>query len=417
MLLPALSFGQSRVEPLIIGDKMPDVAITHVINYTSPGLKLSSLHGKMVILDFWATWCSSCLKSIPKMEALQAKFTGRLQVLGVAYESKKKITSFLNSAAGTKYRIASVVNDTLLSRLFPHTCIPHCVWIDGAGTILAITDASEVTAANIEKALSGQRILAQEKIDLNLYKPLFLSDALTAYDTLLHYSVFTKGWHSGLPTGNVLRKAGIVVRGQACFNSHLLMMYTSAAIHIFDKLGETYCEKRSIINVADRLSIESDYAMPDSVNKAFEYNYELMVPLRDAPYLYDFMLQDLNQYTGYSGSVEKRPVTCLVLVRTDSVDQVATAHGAPQNTLFYHPPFALINYPVKNLINTLNSLDEIPFAVLDGTGYKENIDIRLSPARDVEDIRSQLHKYGLDLVETVRNIYMFVLTDKPVTNW
>ena len=46
-------------------------------------LALSSLRGKWVILDFWGSWCSWCIKGMPKMKEYYAKYAGQLEILGV----------------------------------------------------------------------------------------------------------------------------------------------------------------------------------------------------------------------------------------------------------------------------------------------------------------------------------------------
>ena len=46
-------------------------------------LKLSSLRGKYVILDFWGSWCVWCIRGLPNMKAYYAKYKDKLEILGV----------------------------------------------------------------------------------------------------------------------------------------------------------------------------------------------------------------------------------------------------------------------------------------------------------------------------------------------
>src|ERR1700744_4307849 len=64
-----------------IGDRMPDMIIWPVINYSSKSLRISDFKGKLVILDFWATWCTSCLAHFPIADSLQREFKNDLQIL------------------------------------------------------------------------------------------------------------------------------------------------------------------------------------------------------------------------------------------------------------------------------------------------------------------------------------------------
>jgi thiol-disulfide isomerase/thioredoxin len=44
----------------LIGKPAPDIHFTDVLNDTKSSYKLSDFKGKVVIIDFWATWCASC---------------------------------------------------------------------------------------------------------------------------------------------------------------------------------------------------------------------------------------------------------------------------------------------------------------------------------------------------------------------
>jgi thiol-disulfide isomerase/thioredoxin len=46
-------------------------------------LKLSSLRGKYVVLDFWGSWCVWCIRGIPAMKEAYAKYKDKMEILGV----------------------------------------------------------------------------------------------------------------------------------------------------------------------------------------------------------------------------------------------------------------------------------------------------------------------------------------------
>jgi peroxiredoxin len=57
---------------------------------------LRQLHGKVVLVNFWATWCPPCRKEIPDLEALYNRFKGQgLVILGISDEDAGKVKSFL----------------------------------------------------------------------------------------------------------------------------------------------------------------------------------------------------------------------------------------------------------------------------------------------------------------------------------
>ena len=60
-------------ETLKAGDLTPDFTVQR-IGAQGPRLKLSDLDGKLVVIDFWATWCGSCLAEMPALKDIQASF-------------------------------------------------------------------------------------------------------------------------------------------------------------------------------------------------------------------------------------------------------------------------------------------------------------------------------------------------------
>src|ERR1043166_6906898 len=49
-------------------------------------LSIASMRGKVVLLNFWATWCGPCRAEIPDLIALQDRYKGRLEILGLTVD-------------------------------------------------------------------------------------------------------------------------------------------------------------------------------------------------------------------------------------------------------------------------------------------------------------------------------------------
>ena len=65
---------------LKIGDRAPDFVSTQLNG--SP-IRLSDYRGKVVLLDFWATWCAPCIAELPNVTRVYEKYQDRgLEVLG-----------------------------------------------------------------------------------------------------------------------------------------------------------------------------------------------------------------------------------------------------------------------------------------------------------------------------------------------
>ncbi len=57
----------------------------------------SALRGKVVIVNFWATWCPPCRKEMPDLDALQARFGDRLVILGISDEKGETVDAYLTT--------------------------------------------------------------------------------------------------------------------------------------------------------------------------------------------------------------------------------------------------------------------------------------------------------------------------------
>lgn len=416
------AFAQSKpvstIRPLTIGDTVPDIEFNNLINYHSTKAKLSDFKGKLVILDFWATWCGACLKQLPEIDSLQKIFRKEVQFVLVnsknTTDGRKKVRDFFENRRnkdGQKYVMPSEAEDTLMSLLFPHLLIPHYVWISPYGKVMAITSPDEVTGYNIQHALDEENISLAFKKDIPIEKPLFL-DKDVEVDSIVQYSILLKGKIDGLPGGNNFRKSGIVTRGRAITNFPILTIYKIAAGNLFKEFNE----KRMMIEVRDssRLICNSKTETGRIAwNKENLYSYDLIVPLSKAASLYSYMLEDLNRYSPFYGRLEKRKMKCYALVRTGDEDKMGTKGGSFESELFTLKKLYLRNAPVSNLIAGLNGIKDLELPVIDETNYTGNIDIISgTDFKNMASTRKELNKYGLNLIKTERDLDMFVISDK-----
>ena len=85
------------------GKKAPDFSLTDL---SGKKVSLSDYRGRAVLLDFWATWCPPCRKSIPELVDLQERYKDRgMVVLGISLDDPRQVNDQYLSAFKEYFRI------------------------------------------------------------------------------------------------------------------------------------------------------------------------------------------------------------------------------------------------------------------------------------------------------------------------
>lgn len=403
-------------EGIQIGQKIPNVVLNEVHNYKSKTAKISDFEGKLLILDFWATWCSPCVAMRPKMEELQQKFDGKVQFLSLTYEKAGIVLPFLEKLSkGKQGKVPDVIGEETLHKLFPHIYLPHYVWVDQNGVVKAITGMEEVTAENINKMLNSSEVtLARKKdmsINYDIEKPLLVNRNGGDGRNLIYHSVLT-GYTVGLSSEYAYNVDSNGNKKICMTNVSLPIMYQLA----FGERNKSFIGNRTIIEVKDSSRLTSS-EVGNSLDNWYlngnGYCYEILVP-KDKD-LFGWMRADLDRYFNqYSVTVEKRMTNALVLLRTSTKDKIKSTGGVSKSK-FSNFGFSLKNFPLNRLFTHLNYvyLQNYFVPIVDGTNYSSWVDIEINASpSDVDAMNKELDKYDLKFVEKRVEVDFMVIRDK-----
>ena len=116
----------------------PEIGLTDL---AGKAVTLESLAGSVVLLDFWATWCAPCKKSMPELERLEASHGARgFAVIGVSIDEGKdaraKVTKYLASKKITYRNALDASTDAAWERYRVKT-VPAAYLLDREGKIVA----------------------------------------------------------------------------------------------------------------------------------------------------------------------------------------------------------------------------------------------------------------------------------------
>ncbi len=127
LTVTTLAFSQSK-------QKAPDVSVTTADGKT---LKLSDLKGKVVVINFWATWCPPCRAEIPGFIEVYDKFKSKgLEIVGISLDQKgwDVVKPFIKKQS-IPYPIA-IDDGKIASKFGKIGSIPTTYFIDKKGIIV-----------------------------------------------------------------------------------------------------------------------------------------------------------------------------------------------------------------------------------------------------------------------------------------
>ena len=118
---------------LPIGKPAPNFT---VVGMNGAKTRLSDYRGKVVLLDFWATWCPPCRKGLPETQKFHADYGQKgLAVLAISAENKPIVQNFLTQ---NKYTFPTYLDaGSVANKSYGITGIPTTVVIDRAGNVVA----------------------------------------------------------------------------------------------------------------------------------------------------------------------------------------------------------------------------------------------------------------------------------------
>lgn len=125
----------------------------------------ASLKGKVVVLEFWATWCSPCVASLPHLNQLvESLDPAKFQFISIDDEDVKAVQTFL-----TKKKMSGWVGVDASGGVFHRYEVesrPTTIIVDGNGKIVAATEIDSLSTADLRAVAAGKSAVLKPAMEI-----------------------------------------------------------------------------------------------------------------------------------------------------------------------------------------------------------------------------------------------------------
>lgn len=364
-----------------------DIEFTRLLNAPVKSAKLSDLKGKLVILDFWATWCGSCIEAMPHLKALQAKYKSSLQVIAVGDETVERTMQFLQSRPSNLW--FAVDSGRSISALFPHQLIPHDILIGKDGHPLAATNPENITDKVIDSLLAGAKVHLPEKKDNLLSYEDLIKQNFYAAETV-GYRFMMQGEIKGGPglSHTWFNQSAFNGRRFTCINLPLTTLYMLAY--------GNFPYSRTINQVKEGRNVP-------------KYCLDLIVPQPDS--LQTSLRKELAARFDLQAKVEPmiKEVQVLRIVDTAKFKSIPRNISGKRTYMVMHGAIDQQSMTMSDLTKCLESYGTGKLTV-DQTGNQEKLDIKISwQPENPQSLLDVLTSMGLGLTNEEQTVSMLVI--------
>lgn len=371
-----------------MGDLVPNLHFGPILNAPTKTATLNQFKDKLVLIEFWATWCGPCLEAMPHLNELQQRHAHQLQVITVTDETPERIGRFLTKRPSKLW--FAIDSTRALTKTFPHHIIPHTILIDPDGRLIAQTNPGAITSKVIDSLWRQQPVHLPEKVDNSLTLPEILKAYFDAADTVKSRFII-QAQIKGAPGVQMTHANDPIFKNRriTCLNLPLTTLYRIAYgdfpyKRTIDKTGST---DKSPVYCVDLIVASKDQLMP-SLQQELASRFDMQTKIE--PQVKEVNVLRITDREKFTQIPRNKSGKRTYSASRGAIDQQATTMADFAEYLESYSPGKLI--------------------VVDETQNRELLDIKFSyQPEDPKSLPAVLSEMGLSLTTERRTIDMLVL--------
>lgn len=384
---------------LRIGDAFTPPKKISVMRGDIKEIDWKALADKIIVFDFFDTFCGTCIGSMPHLQELQDKHDDKLQIFNVTWQDKKTLDRFFAinpTVLENNVNLPVIYADVELRSLFPYQAAPH-IAILFKGKVQAITFNRLLTEENILRLYQAGRIDLPLKNDFG--EALELVPSGTVYGDNLKSGAWVTGYQNGIPArpltfgrDSVNGTFKSVIYNRSIFRA---LMNTWSLIEPREYVVRP---ERVIWKVKDPSCYEDLKKEGEAWSSKFAICYERRdFVSRDSVSQAKVVLEDLHSLLGIKSSWATELMDCWIF---RSCPAKPYDGSVPKNVLQFDGSNTLARF--------IGMTGKFPL-VLDEVQYRG--DITVGDFSNKDELNAQLRVYGIEVIEGKREFEVFVIEE------
>ncbi len=360
--------------PPAIGDPAPPLDLDAIVQAPEgQAFTWEALRGKVVVLEFWATWCGPCIPALKHLEEVSAELDDvPHSIIAIAIEEEWRLKTFLGRTPHDLWFATDEERPTF--EAYELVGVPNTVIVDPEGRIAALTSPDEVTADVLRRVAAGDAAGVKEKkqkgIDLDR-APALDDEGGEVYASVIIADADPEA-HGG---GHRFKPGSGKVSGDGVFRSNLIQIaYDVPHSRLIDGFGPWSAD------------------LP-------QYRFSVVAPGGDDDLARTMLARAIEVKFGFSMTREMRKVDCYFLRRAENAPPFAASQPPTEGNPTWTASgggITFVHQPLENLRMWTENLMQKP--VVDETGLADLYDLDLKwVGRD--GFLEALREAGFELVE------------------
>lgn len=387
LLLLATTLGQAQ--PLLkVGDLFPHVLIRPIINAPVKTLDVHTAKNKLLILNFWGTWCSPCLPEMDSLAKLQSKNAAQLQVIAISNEPVDRLQRYLQRKPSSIWLASDTTSNLYLQFAFAY--VGQSAIVDEQHRIIALVRTDSINQAMIDKLVRKETIRSSAETGVKRNA----EEETNAVDTAMGMQVTWGSYRKDLPAMSKTYKG-------SPYYGRRLTFINQCVPGIYQSLyGLSY---QQVIYEVPRKEV-CDWQQRVNLNVCLD----VLVKPEQSDSLKIIMLDLLARLSAIKTKLEQREMPVYILRRLPDAPAWKESSNTADTYSFSGQGFKGEGIKLQPFADYI--ANELQLPVVDETGLAGRYDIETTNVlRSEEDIKTALKKLGLTVEKANRKMEALII--------